>query len=210
MKKEINNRIFLIGYMGSGKTTVGEVLSQQTGFRLVDMDKEIEGVEGMPIRKMFMLFGEHEFRNKEAELLDKLCNITSAADVMTGGEGAIAKMIERASKYAAFENLEGGTIVSCGGGIILDDLNCTILKDQCTIYLEGSPKLLFERVKEDDNRPNAFMDVTDEEARLTQFQDRYEQRKNRYEETAKYIVKIDDKSTEEIAAEILELISLKG
>lgn len=206
MSNQINENLLLIGYMGSGKTTVAKALSHMTGFRVIDMDEEIESIEGMPIRKMFMLYGEHEFRNKESELLDKLCNITSAVDVMSGGEGAIAKMKEKASKYASFENLKEPVIVSCGGGIILDDLNRTILKKQCTIFLKGDPKLLFERIKEDSNRPNAFLDIMDEEERLNQFLNRYEHRKNFYEETANYTVSIDEKTPEMIAKEILEQI----
>ncbi|WP_027399465.1 shikimate kinase [Anaerovorax odorimutans] len=209
MKNKINNRILLIGYMGSGKTTVGKALSQLTDSRFIDMDKEIELIEKMPIRKIFMLFGEHEFRNKEAELLDKLCNITSAADIMTGGKGAIEKMMDKASKYSAFENLKDDIIVSCGGGIILDDLNCTILKDQFTIFLDGDPKLLFERVKEDksNERPNSFMDIEDENIRFSQFLKRYESRRPLYEKSSKYTINIDGKTPDEIAEEIIKKIN---
>lgn len=197
-------RILLIGYMGSGKSTVAKSLSAATGYALVDMDQEIEKAEGMPIRKMFMRYGEHEFRNKEAELLDKLCNISSAIDVMVGEETGTAKILDKVSKYEQFSNVADPLIVSCGGGIILDDLNREILKKQFTVFLEGSPELLFERVNGDVNRPFAFMDEPDENKRLEKFRNLYRQREDQYRDAATLTVQIEGKSPEEIAEEILE------
>lgn len=202
----IENRIFLIGYMGCGKTTVSKELAQLTGFLPLDMDAEIERIEGMSIRKLFMRFGEHEFRNKESELLDKLCNVTSGIDLMTGGEGAIKKMMERASKYAEFENLgkspQSGLVIACGGGIILDDLNCTVLKKECTVFLEGSLDVLFQRVKGDSNRPLAFMEISDESKQFEKFANLYKTRESLYKNTASAIINIDGKTPLQIAKEI--------
>lgn len=211
MTKTLNfkyNRILLIGYMGCGKTTVGKELSQLMNFRHIDMDSEIERIEGMPIRKIFMRFGEHEFRNKESELLDKLCNVSSGIDLMTGGEGAVKKMMDRASQYAEFENIGNNiytaAVISCGGGIILDDLNCTVLKKECTIFLEGSLPLLFSRVKNDDNRPLAFMDICDEKEQFEKFSDLYRTREAAYKNTSTMTIQIDGKTPEAIASELFE------
>ncbi|MEG1583932.1 MAG: shikimate kinase [Anaerovorax sp.] len=204
------NRIFLIGYMGCGKTTVGKELSKLMGYSHVDMDAEIETIEGMPVSKIFMRFGEHEFRNKEAELLDKLCNVTSGIHLMTGGEGAVKKMLNRASLYADFEKVgnskDTAAVISCGGGIILDDLNCTVLKKECTVFLEGSLPLLFSRIKSDSNRPLAFMDITPEKKQFEKFSDLYSTRKTAYENTALFTLQIDGKTPEMIANEIFEKI----
>ena len=201
------NRIFLIGYMGSGKTTIAKVLSRVLGFNFVDMDREIEKAEESSIRTIFIKYGEHEFRNKEAELLDKLCHITSAADVITGEINSNTKILDKESKYERFADMDNrGVVVSCGGGIILDDLNRTILKNQCTIFLKGDPKTLFERVNGDTNRPFAFMDVTDEKERFSKFFELYKKRKSLYEETSIHTVNIDGKTPEEIASEILQLV----
>lgn len=201
--------IFLIGYMGSGKTTVGKDLCNFTGFHFVDMDSEIEKVEESSIRNLFIKYGEHEFRNKESELLDKLCHITSAADVMTGEANKNTKFLNIQSKYESFANIcDKGVIVSCGGGIILDDLNRTILKSQTTIYLEGNPKTLFERVNGDTNRPFAFMDIADEKERFDKFVTLFHKRKPLYEETSMYTVNIDDRTPEEITTEILKLTNI--
>ena len=197
--------IFLIGYMGSGKTTVGKILSSLTGFGFVDMDEEIERIEGASIRNIFMKYGEHEFRNKESEFLDKLCQVTSAIDIMTGEKNAGQKVLEKESKYAEFAALPK-SVISCGGGIILDDLNSSLLKEQCTVFLSGDPTLLFERVKNDKNRPLAYMENTDEEERLAKFRDLYGKRDHLYRGTASYIVEIDGKTPETVAGEILALI----
>lgn len=220
------NRIFLIGYMGSGKTTVAKVISQQTGFVLVEMDEEIEKAEGSSIRNMFIKLGEHEFRNKESELLDKLCQVNSSIDVILNkvqpdkndlpGElgqhtddlpyksEEESRSTEKKSKYDRFSTISGpGVIVSCGGGIILDDLNRTILKNQYTVFLKGDPNILFDRVNGDCNRPFAFMDIKDEQQRRERFLELYKKREPLYEETASQIINIDGKTPQQIAEEIL-------
>ncbi len=197
------NRIFLIGYMGSGKTTVSKILSEKTGFDCIDMDQEIEKAEGIPIRKMFIKYGEHEFRNKESELLDKLCHVQSAVDLLAGESTGTQKVLDKVSKYEAFANRPENLIVSCGGGVILDDLNRTILNRQYTIFLEAKPETLFQRVNGDANRPFAFMDVTDETKRLQRFLDLYKKREALYHEAASIIISTDGKSPEEIAEKIL-------
>jgi len=205
---ELPNRIFLIGYMGSGKTTVSKVLSRKTGASYVDMDLEIEKAEDMPIRKMFIKYGEHEFRNKESELLDKLCHVASAIDIMTGEVTGTQKVLDTVSKYEAFANREDDLIVSCGGGIILDDLNRQILNRQYTIFLEADPETLFQRVKVDAKRPFAFMDIEDENERRQKFLELYKKREPLYKEAASITIQTDGKSPEEIAREILDIILL--
>ncbi|HVI41052.1 MAG TPA: shikimate kinase [Anaerovoracaceae bacterium] len=198
------NRIFLIGYMGSGKTTVSKILSKMTGSAYIDMDQEIEKAEGMPIRKMFIKFGEHEFRNKESELLDKLCHVANAVDIMAGESTGTQRVLDKVSKYKAFAERKENLIVSCGGGIILDDLNRKILNRQYTIFLEAMPETLFQRVNGDTNRPFAFMDVNDETERLQKFLELYKKRKPLYQEAASLTIQTDGKSPEEIAGEILD------
>lgn len=203
---EMPNRIFLIGYMGSGKTTVSKILSRRTGVAWVDMDQEIERAEGLPIRKMFIKYGEHEFRNKESELLDKLCHVASAVDIMAGENTGTQKVLDKVSKYEAFASREEVLIVSCGGGVILDELNRRILNRQYTIFLEADPEKLFQRVAGDVNRPFAFMDTEDEEERRQKFLDLYKKRAPLYKEAAVVTINTDGKSPEEIAEEILAIL----
>jgi len=199
----IPERIFLIGYMGSGKTTVSKLLSSKTDAACVDMDQEIEKAEGMPIRKLFIKFGEHEFRNKESELLDKLCHVKSAIDIMAGEETGEQKVLDKVSKYESFAHRTEPLIVSCGGGVILDDLNRHILNRQCTIFLEADPETLFRRVSGDVNRPLAYMDIPDEAERLSRFVDQYKKREPLYKEASRIVIQTEGKNPEQIAEEIL-------
>ena len=66
MKRRMENLV-LIGMPGSGKTTIGKILSEQTGKRFVDMDQEIETRAGMSIPGIFERFGEGRFRDMESE-----------------------------------------------------------------------------------------------------------------------------------------------
>ena len=204
-----SNRIFLIGYMGSGKTTVSKILSEKTGISVIDMDQEIEKAEAMPIRKIFIKYGEHEFRNKESELLDKLCHVSSAVDLLAGEATDTKKVLDKISKYEAFASMPQSLIISCGGGIILDDLNRTVLRSQCTVFLEAKPETLFQRVNGDANRPFAFMDVQDEAERLQKFLDLYKKREALYQDAAAVTIKTDGKTPEAIAEEIIALIPLE-
>ncbi|XP_031396593.1 shikimate kinase, chloroplastic [Punica granatum] len=84
--------IYLVGMMGSGKTTVGKVLSQVLGYSFCDSDSLIEEeVNGTPVSDIFQLYGEGFFRDKETEILRKL-SIMHRIVVSTGG-GAVMRPI---------------------------------------------------------------------------------------------------------------------
>lgn len=65
----IKTPIFLIGFMGSGKTTLGRALANRLSLKFVDLDKEIEEQLKMPISDIFGKYGESYFRNVEAKAL---------------------------------------------------------------------------------------------------------------------------------------------
>jgi shikimate kinase len=77
-------RIFLIGFMGSGKTTVGKAIALQLGYSFMDMDRVIEEETGMTISRIFDEKGEDEFRRLEHELILKLSQLQNIV-VSTGG-----------------------------------------------------------------------------------------------------------------------------
>lgn len=76
--------IVLVGFMGTGKTTVGRLLAKQTGMPLVDMDALIEKRAGKTINEIFAEEGEAHFRNLERELVREL-SAKEAQIVSTGG-----------------------------------------------------------------------------------------------------------------------------
>lgn len=76
--------VFLIGYMGCGKTTLGEVLARQMGMRYIDLDEVIETRQGMSINNIFEELGEARFRELEVQALQDSATMT---DVIIGTGG---------------------------------------------------------------------------------------------------------------------------
>ena len=112
-------KIFLVGMMGSGKSTIGKHLSRVLGFEFVDMDEEIERAEGKRIEDIFKQHGEGYFRVLEKRLLKKI--------------------LKRS----------GNMVVATGGGVVLDPENRKALKDHKTIFLMVDPGELLKRVRRD-------------------------------------------------------------
>ncbi|MDR0370337.1 MAG: AAA family ATPase [Prevotellaceae bacterium] len=77
-------RIFLVGYMGAGKTTVGRMLDEKTDWNFIDMDDFLEKKYGMTIRNIFEEKGEKTFRQMERRCLKELLLKTHVV-VATGG-----------------------------------------------------------------------------------------------------------------------------
>lgn len=76
--------VFLIGFMGSGKTTWGRKLASRTGRAFIDLDEAIVQETGMPIADYFAQYGEAAFRQIESQTLKSL-PLTEPAVVSTGG-----------------------------------------------------------------------------------------------------------------------------
>lgn len=65
-------RVFLTGFMGAGKSSVGRRLSDRLGLPFADLDEEIERRAAMTVREIFERFGEPDFRRREVETLAEL------------------------------------------------------------------------------------------------------------------------------------------
>lgn len=78
-------RIFLTGFMGCGKTTVGRRLAQRLGVGFVDLDEEIERRAGMTVRQIFEQQGEPAFRQMEAEALRGTLALPDVVVALGGG-----------------------------------------------------------------------------------------------------------------------------
>lgn len=66
------HRVYIIGFMGSGKSTAGKKLASVMGWQFIDLDKEIELKAGKPIKEIFSSDGEARFRTLESETLKGL------------------------------------------------------------------------------------------------------------------------------------------
>lgn len=78
-------RVYLTGFMGSGKTTIGGRLAERRGVPFVDLDVAFEGLAGRTIRDAFESHGEAWFREREAELLRGTADIPGAVVALGGG-----------------------------------------------------------------------------------------------------------------------------
>jgi shikimate kinase len=77
-------RVYIIGFMGSGKSTVSKKLAATLDWEFIDLDKEIERNAGKPIRMIFSTSGEDHFRKLEEKTLFNL-NINTDTVISTGG-----------------------------------------------------------------------------------------------------------------------------
>lgn len=169
--------VFLIGYMGCGKTTLGEPLARVMGWRFIDLDLYIEAKEGMTAKEIFMTQGEARFRELEREAL---------AEVAASG---------------------GDTIVACGGGTPLQTGNMELMNRLgITVWLRTSVERITSRLvlPEQRNKRPLLNDMSDEEIKesvrkgLNVRRKYYEQAKLEFDST--YL-----ESEEEVAASAQQL-----
>jgi shikimate kinase len=92
----IPRNIILIGFMGSGKSTVGRELHAILGYPLVDTDAVIEARAGKPISRIFAEDGETVFRDQETGLLRELADTAPAGHIIATGGGVVIRPENRA------------------------------------------------------------------------------------------------------------------
>lgn len=97
------NRIFLVGYMGAGKTTIGKVLSKLMGLTFIDMDYYIEGRFRKTVAQLFAERGEEGFRSIERNMLHEVAEFEDVLVSTGGGTPCFFDNME-------FMNLQGTTI----------------------------------------------------------------------------------------------------
>jgi shikimate kinase len=116
-------RLYLTGFMTSGKSTIGPILANVIGWAFKDLDREIEEVEGKPVVDIFNEKGEEYFRGIEYKLLVEF----------SGSKNLILA-------------LGGGTIVSVRNLELLKETGKIV-------YLKSSPEMLYKRIKNKIDRP---------------------------------------------------------
>jgi shikimate kinase len=83
-------RIYLIGFMGSGKSTVGPLLADRLQWTFLDLDSKIEREQGCTILEIFQQKGESSFRQMEREALRQTSQLESAIIALGGGAYTLA------------------------------------------------------------------------------------------------------------------------
>ena len=119
----MDSNIYLIGFMGCGKSTISECLYREYGRKQIEMDEEIEKAEGTSITEIFEKKGEEYFRSLETDLLKKLSCCENL--VVSCGGGVPMREIN------VKEMKKSGKIV----------------------LLQAKPETVYQRVKNDHHRP---------------------------------------------------------
>ena len=110
-------KLFIIGYMGCGKSTIGKKIAHQLSLPFYDLDKEIEQKIQYSIFDFFEKFGEAEFRKVEKDTLQMFLRTSEDCVIATGG-----------GTPCFFDNMEN------------------MLKNGVCVYIKKSPKLLANRL----------------------------------------------------------------
>jgi len=160
--------IYLVGFMGTGKSAVGKKLAARLNARFLDLDTLIEEKEKRKIVDIFAKAGEPYFRKLEKEALKEV-------------------------------SCKDGEVVACGGGIVLDQENITLMKNTGTmICLSARPEVILERVKGHKHRP--LLNVEDREKKITEI---LEARQALYN-SAHISIDTSDLNVKEVLEKILE------
>jgi len=78
-------RVFILGFMGNGKTTVGRRLADRIGYQFIDLDESIENEVGLTVEEIFFLHGEQHFRQLEHNQLLSVCSLDHVIVAVGGG-----------------------------------------------------------------------------------------------------------------------------
>lgn len=183
-------QIFLCGFRGSGKSTVGKILAQKLGWDFVEMDTEIEKISGQKIVDLTQNGKEWgKFRQLELELL---------------------KSFENRSKI----------VVSCGGGVGVNSLNgeqekqvLNSLKEALTVVLYPTEEILWQRLGQDfesknsDHRPSLAGTESvnlEVEKFLAEQKSVWKERENLYLGLSKNICRFENEKPEELADRVIK------
>ena len=170
-------KIVLLGYMGSGKSTIAQSLSEKTKIKVVDLDKIIENRTNLSIKTIFDTKGELYFRKLEHEIFKEL--------------------------MASDEKL----IISLGGGTPCYANNHEMLKGEnvASFYLKGSIETLYRRlISTKENRPLIAEQSEDD---MKEYIAKHLFDRSFYYNQAMHKISIDDKSVEEVVNDIVDKLA---
>lgn len=143
---ELTQPVFVVGFMGAGKTTNARKLARQCGLSAVDLDSFIERREGRTIKEIFASEGEDAFRAIETQTLHEFAAETNAP-----------------------------LLVSCGGGVVVRAENREILKTSgFVIFLKTTADQAASHIRDLSSRP-LFQNLEAARARAQERQPLYEE-----------------------------------
>jgi len=170
------NKIILLGYMGSGKSTIAKLLAEKTTIPFIDLDDRIESQEKLSIKTIFETKGEIYFRKIEHAILKCL---------MESDESFIL-------------SLGGGTPCYAGNHKFLNGNRIL------SVYLKASISELSERLARDKSKRPAIASLRDDE--LSEFIAKHLFERSHFYNMADYTVTVDGKSPLAIVCEIETLL----
>ncbi len=94
MKRDLPKRIFLVGFIGAGKTTIGINLSKKINYKFIDTDREVEKLDGLPLKEILQKKGEEHFRSLEYNLLKNLDREENIIVSTSAGAGASKEIMD--------------------------------------------------------------------------------------------------------------------
>ncbi|OEV10744.1 shikimate kinase [Streptomyces nanshensis] len=164
--------VVLVGPMGAGKTTVGELLAATLGTTCRDTDHDIVETAGKPISEIFLDEGEPHFR-----------------------------ALERAAVRTALAEHTG--VLALGGGAVLAPETRELLAGAPVVFLDMDVAEAVKRVGLDAPRPLLMMNPR------KQWRELMDARRPLYTEVATAVVRTDERTPDEVAGEILDVLELK-
>ncbi|MBP6127230.1 shikimate kinase [Flavobacterium sp.] len=170
-------KIILIGYMASGKTTIGKILSESLELPFYDLDSIIEQELKTTINEIFEQKGELFFRKKEREVLEVFLNNTNNYVLALGG----------------------------GTPCYYDNFNLYQNDNIKSFYLKTSVTTIIERLKKQKNTRPIVANLNDEE--LTEFVAKHLFERNYFYNQVQTIITVDNKNEEEIVSEIVSKLA---
>ena len=170
--------IALIGFMATGKTTIGKALAKYLGdqYDFIETDQLIIQKIGKPIPRIFADEGEAKFREYEMSVCEKVSKLNKV-------------------------------IISCGGGVVLNEKNIENLKKNChIILLNATPDEIYKRSLKNGKETRPVIDKEDlkkEIEKILNFRESY------YKAVAEIVINTTDKKIENIVQEIVIKTQLK-
>ena len=173
---KLEKNIFLVGFMGSGKTSLGRALSEILEIDFFDTDELITRMQKMSIADIFSRYGEKFFRDRESEVLEFLG-----------------------------QKEPGTCIISTGGGAVMREKNWMAFNENGTvIYLDITVEEVYRRLKKTEDRP-IIKPILKLENPLEKIEELLKERKPYYAR-ADIIVDATGKSPQKIAAEVINVL----